>query len=149
MTWIEEAKTAILNSSETSSIYVGADSLKYKRKGQQFARFSTVVVLHLDSSHGCKVFHNTVTLPDYGNLKQRLMTEVSFAIAAASEIMDVMGDRRLEIHLDLNADAKHKSNVAVKEALGWVKGTLGIDASIKPHSWAASHCSDHVVRGNC
>jgi predicted RNase H-related nuclease YkuK (DUF458 family) len=41
----------------------------------------------------------------------------------------------------------YKSNVAVKEALGYVKGTLGIDAKIKPDSFAATHAADHVVRG--
>ena len=89
MTWIDEAKEAIIKSSDSSAVYVGSDSLRYKKKGQWFARYSTVVVLHVDSSRGCKVFHNNVVLPDYGNLKQRLMTEVSFAIEAASEIMDI------------------------------------------------------------
>ena len=143
---IEEAKKAIQNSSSSSSIYVGADSIRHKRNGKWYARYSTVVILHIDSKRGCKLFHKQVDLPDYGNLKQRLLNEVNYAVAAASEIIDVLGDRHMEVHLDINPNPKHKSSVAVKEALGWVKGSLGIDAKVKPDSFAATHAADHVVR---
>jgi len=143
---IEEAKKAIESSSSSSSIYIGADSIRYNNRGRWYAKYSTVVILHKDSKHGCKLFHRTVDLPDYGNLKQRLMTEVGYAIEAASELIEVIGERHLEIHIDINPNPKYKSSVAVKEALGYVKGSLGIDAKIKPSSWAASHAADHLVR---
>jgi predicted RNase H-related nuclease YkuK (DUF458 family) len=144
---IEEAKQAILDSSPHSSVYIGCDSIRHaNKKGQWFAKYSTVIIVHMDSKHGCKIFHNSVDLPDFGNLKQRLMNEVNYAIGAATEILDVLGDRHMEVHLDINPNPKHKSNVAVKEALGWVKGSLGIDAKIKPESFAATHAADHMVR---
>jgi predicted RNase H-related nuclease YkuK (DUF458 family) len=105
-----------------------------------------VIVVHVNSKHGCQIYHDTRDFPDYGNLKQRLLTEVQFAVEAATEIMDVIGNRHLEIHLDVNPDPKNKSNIAVNEAIGWVRGSLGIEPHIKPNSWAASHCADHVVR---
>lgn len=143
----DQAKEAILNSSESSSVYIGADSIRFKKKdGRWYAKYSTVIILHMDSKHGAKIFHKNVEMPDYGNLRQRLITEAGFAIEAASEIIDVIGNRRMEIHLDINPNPKHKSNVAVKEALGYVKGTTGLDAVIKPHSFAATHAADHVVR---
>lgn len=143
----EKAKELIKNSSESSSVYVGCDSIRFKDKhGKWHARYSTVVVLHIDSCRGCKLFHESEVLPDYGNMKQRLMTEVSFAIAATNEVIEVIGDRALHVHLDLNADPKHKSNVAVKEAQGYVRGATGISATIKPDSWAATHAADHAVR---
>ncbi len=142
----DEAKEAILNSSESSSVYIGADSIRFKKKdGRWYAKYSTVIILHVDSKHGAKIFHKNIEMPDYGNLRQRLITEAGFAIEAASEIIDVIGNRRMEIHLDINPNPKHKSNVAVKEALGYVKGTTGLDAVIKPHSFAATHAADHVV----
>jgi predicted RNase H-related nuclease YkuK (DUF458 family) len=144
---IEEAKQAILDSSPHSSVYIGCDSIRYvNKKGQWFAKYSTVIIVHMDSKHGCKIFHDSADLPDFGNLKQRLMNEVNYAIGAATEILDVLGDRHMEVHLDINPNPKHKSNVAVKEALGWVKGSLGIDAKIKPESFAATHAADHMVR---
>lgn len=142
----EEAKRAILDSSSESSVYVGADSIRFKKKGVWYARYSTVVILHMDSKKGCRLFHTSTDLPDYGNLKQRLLNEVQFAVIAASEIIEVIGNRHLEVHIDINSNPKHKSNVAVKEAIGWVRGSLGLEAKIKPHSWAASHAADHAVR---
>jgi predicted RNase H-related nuclease YkuK (DUF458 family) len=142
----EEAKQAIIDSSLQSSVYVGCDSIRYKKKDKWYAKYSTVVILHMDSKKGCRLFHESIDLPDYGNLKQRLMTEVQLAVAAASEIIDVIGDRHMEIHLDLNPSPNHKSNIAVKEAIGWVRGSFGFDPMIKPESFAATHAADHAVR---
>jgi uncharacterized protein len=144
---LETAKQAILQSSPQSSVYVGCDSIRYRRKDKQwFAKYSTVIIVHMDSNKGCRLFHETVDMPDYGNMKQRLLMEVQLAVAAATEIIEVLGDRHLEIHIDVNSNPKHKSNVAVKEALSWVKGSLNIDAKIKPHAFAATHAADHAVR---
>lgn len=143
---IEEAKKAIIESSQESAVYVGCDSIRFKKKDQWYAKYSTVVILHVDSKHGCRLFHESVDMPDYGNLKQRLLTEVQMAVQVATELIDVIGDRNMSIHLDINPNPKHKSNVAIKEALGWVRGSLGIDAQVKPNSWAATHAADHAVR---
>ena len=143
---IEAAKLAILQSSPQSSVYVGCDSIRYKKNKQWYAKYSTVIIVHMDSKKGCKLFHESVDMPDYGNLKQRLLMEVQLAVAAATEIIDVLGNRHMEVHLDINPNPKHKSNVAVKEALGWVRGSLGLEAKIKPASFAATHAADHAVR---
>ena len=143
---IEQAKQAILDSSPESSVYIGCDSIRFKKNKMWYAKYSTVIIVHMDSKRGCKLFHESVDMPDFGNLKQRLLNEVQMAVMAATEIVDVLGDRHMEIHLDINPNPKHKSSVAVKEALGWVKGSLGIDAKIKPSSFAATHAADHAVR---
>lgn len=143
---LEIAKKAIIQSSDSSSVYIGCDSIRFKKNGRWFAKYSTVVVLHRDSRHGCQIYHTSEDMEDYGNIKQRMLNEVSYAVTAATEIIEILGNRHLEIHLDINPDPKHKSNVAVKEAIGWVRGTTGIDPKIKPHSWCATHAADHVVR---
>ena len=143
---IEEAKQAILDSSKESSVYIGCDSIRFKKNKMWYAKYSTVIIVHMDSKRGCKLFHESVDMPDFGNLKQRLLNEVQMAVMAATEIVDVLGDRHMEIHLDINPNPKHKSSVAVKEALGWVKGSLGLDAKVKPASFAATHAADHAVR---
>lgn len=144
--FIEDAKEAILKSSEESSVYLGCDSIVSKKNGTWMAKYSTVIVVHKDSKHGCQIFHHSVNLPDYRNLKQRLMNESNFAIQAAFELVDILDGRSLSIHLDLNPDPRHKSNIAVKEAIGWVRGSLGIDPVIKPDAWCATHAADHIVR---
>jgi predicted RNase H-related nuclease YkuK (DUF458 family) len=143
---IEEAKKAIIASSQQSSVYIGCDSIRFRKNKQWYAKYSTVVIVHMDTKKGGRIFHSSVDMPDYGNLKQRLLMEVQLAVSTATEIIDVIGDRHFEIHLDINPNPNHKSSVAVKEALGWVKGSLGMDAKIKPHSFAATHAADHVVR---
>ena len=143
---VEEAKIEIASSSSETSIYVGVDSDRYKVNGKWFAKYSTVIIVHKNSKNGAKIFHETIELPDYGNVKQRLLQEVGFAISTVQEIAEVVGERHLEIHLDLNGNPKYKSNTAVKEALGWVRGSTGLDAVIKPDSFAASHAADHIVR---
>jgi predicted RNase H-related nuclease YkuK (DUF458 family) len=143
---IEEAKKAIIASSQQSSVYIGCDSIRFRKNKQWYAKYSTVVIVHMDTKKGGRIFHSSVDMPDYGNLKQRLLMEVQLAVTTATEIVDVIGDRHFEIHLDINPNPSHKSSVAVKEALGWVKGSLGMDAKIKPHSFAATHAADHVVR---
>jgi len=145
---LEDAKKAIAASSKESSVYIGSDSIRFKKAGVWYARYSTVVILHLDSKHGCKLFHSTETMRDYGSMKQRLLTEVSYTVTLALELLEVIGERHLEVHLDLNANPRHKSNVAVKEALGFCHGSLpGVQVEIKPNGWAASSCADHLVRG--
>ena len=143
---IEKAKQAILDSSQQSSVYIGCDSIRFRKNKMWYAKYSTVVIVHMDTNKGGRIFHTSVDMPDYGNLKQRLLMEVQLAVSTATEIIDVIGDRHFEIHLDINPNPNHKSSVAVKEALGWVKGSLGMDAKIKPHSFAATHAADHVVR---
>lgn len=147
---LEEVKQAIANSSETSSVYVGCDSIRFKKNGRFFARYATVVILHVDSRHGCKLFYTEETLPDFGNktegLRQRLINEASFAITVASELVDVLGDRQMEIHLDINPKEEHASSKAVKEAVGYVLGATGIQPKIKPFAFAAMHAADKVAR---
>ena len=148
MTWIEKAKEAIINSSLESSVYIGCDSDRYKKNGAWYIRYATCIILHKDSKHGALIFHNTVIERDWSNsLRQKLMTEVQHAINAALEVIDVVGDRHIEVHLDINRSEKHKSNIAMKEALGYVKGTLGLDAKCKPEGFAAAHAADHLCRG--
>lgn len=138
-----KAKEAIRSSSRESSVYIGCDSRRIPAKKK--ALFSTVIVLHRDSKRGCSVFHHQVELPDYGQIRARLMTETQLALEAFSAIEDVIGDRKLEIHLDVNPDPKHASNVVAAEALGWVR-SLGLEAKIKPESFAATTAADHWVR---
>jgi predicted RNase H-related nuclease YkuK (DUF458 family) len=142
----DEAKKAIRESSKSSSIYIGADSIRYKKNGNWWAKYAIVIVLHQDSKRGCKLFHSYVDMQDFGSIKQRLLNEVMYAIEATYAVVDDVESRHLELHIDINPSPRHKSNVALKEALGWVKGSLGIDAVIKPNAWAATHAADHLVR---
>lgn len=148
-TWIEQARETIRASSLESSVYIGCDSKRFKRKGIWYARYMTVIIVHRDSSRGCQLYYDAQILQDWGSdksPKQRLLNEVMFAVNAATEILDDVGKRHMELHIDINPNPRYKSNAAVKEALGYVKGNLGLDAKIKPEAFAAMHAADHLVR---
>lgn len=161
---IQEAVVAIRESAQDSSIYIGCDSIRFKNKGEWWVCYSTVVVLHKNSKHGGSIFSEnkyekqyvgpTREKPTQG-LHQRLMTEVTHALAVYDTISGAIGERYFEIHLDINSNDLHASNQVVKQALGWVKsypspsndgGLVGDRAKVKPHAWAATHAADHVVR---
>lgn len=48
------------------------------------------------------------------------MKEVDYAVLTALSIIDVIGNRKLEVHLDINPNENYKSNIIVKEAVGYV-----------------------------
>lgn len=144
--YIDDARAAIRASSLDSSVYIGSDSIRFKKNGLWYAKYSTVIIVHKDSNKGCTLFHDSVVLQDFGVIKQRMLNEVMFAVNAALEVLEDIGERHFELHIDINPSPKHKSNVAVKEALGYVRGNLGIEAKIKPYAFAAMHAADHLVR---
>lgn len=145
---LEEVKAYILSTPETSSVYIGCDSQKHRRKDATFyATYARVVVVHYASSKGCRVFGDIRRMEDYGSLRQRLMQEVQFAVELSDLILDCIGNRNFEIHLDINPDEKQGSNVVIKEAIGYVRGVTGIDPKVKPEAIASSYAADALTRG--
>ena len=141
-----EVKQAIRDASPDTCVYIGCDS---KRSRDGVVRFATVVILHLEGKHGGKIYSDIETEIFYDkptNPKLRLVTEAHKAVNLAYELIEVIGERHFEIHLDLNSDPKYKSNAAVKEALGYVLGMLGCEAKIKPEAFAATNAADKLVR---
>ncbi len=146
---LNEAIKAISESSLESSVYVGCDSIRFNKRNVWYIKYATVIVIHKDSNKGGKIFYETEVMRDYNDGKtprQRLVMEAGYAAMAASAIKEVVGSRHMEIHLDLNPSPKHKSNAAVKEAIGYVLAQTGIEPKIKPQSWAAAHAADHMVK---
>ncbi len=149
---LQEAIETIQASSKESSIYIGCDSRVMKKKDPKTkrtistAKYTTVIVIHKDSCHGARIFHFSETRPDYGDCFTRMMSEVEIALEVFEPIAAVLDGRHLEIHLDINKDKQHKSNVAMQAAMGYVLGVTGIEPKIKPDAWAAAHAADHMVR---
>jgi hypothetical protein len=136
---------AVLNASATSSFYIGCDSSVYRTKeGKKLAKYVVVFIVHKNSNNGCSIIHDEYVQEDFGNLKQRLLNEVSYALNVASQVVDLLKGRKLEIHLDINPNPSYKSNAAIKEALAYVKG-MGLEAKVKPYSFAATHAADHLT----
>ena len=145
---IQEIKSFIESQSPETKIYLGADSERYKNKGKWYADYTIAVVVHIDGCHGCKIFGEVQTELDYDakNSKpsMRLMNEVYKVAELYQKIVDVIGDRHVEIHLDINPDERHNSSIVIQQAVGYIKGMCNVVPMVKPKAFAASYAADRL-----
>ncbi len=136
-----ELREYIKSTSEDTAIYVGCDS----RQTPYHTVFVTVVVVHIDSSRGARIFWKVEKTKRIDSLRHRLMGEVDRAVYTALMISDVVGDRPFEVHLDINPNPRHDSSIVVREAIGYVLAQ-GLKPVVKPNSIAASTVADYISR---
>jgi predicted RNase H-related nuclease YkuK (DUF458 family) len=145
---IQEIKSFIESQSPETKIYLGADSERYKSKGKWYADYTIAVVVHIDGCHGCKIFGEVQTELDYDakNSKpsMRLMNEVYKVAELYQKIVDVVEDRHVEIHLDINPDERHNSSIVIQQAVGYIKGMCNVVPMVKPKAFAASYAADRL-----
>ena len=141
----DELRRLIKESSLDSSIYVGADSKTFKRDGIRKCAYCVSVIIHKDSKHGGKGYHQINIEQDHGDIKApdiRLMNEVYKIMEVMEQIHESIGERHHEVHLDVSPDPRYKSNRVMSQAMGLIRGCFGIEPKIKPQAWAASTISD-------
>jgi predicted RNase H-related nuclease YkuK (DUF458 family) len=145
---VDFVRNFIKNSSPESKIYIGCDSERFKQNGKWIADYCVAVVIHIDGKHGCKVFGEVTRKIDYdakvGRPAIRLMNEVYIVQETFEKIIDSIGSRYVEIHLDINPDKKFGSSCVVEQAIGYIKGTCNIEPMVKPNAFAASICADRL-----
>ena len=143
---VTELKTLIDAQSPETKIYLGCDSERVNIRGTWFADYAAVVVVHIDGKHGCRIFGEVTRERDYDQRRNkpamRLMNEVYKVSALFQKLADVLEDRDVEVHLDLNPDELHGSNCVIAQAIGYIKGTCNIVPMVKPDAWAASFGAD-------
>lgn len=143
---IQKVKEYIEAQGPDTKVYLGADSVRVKRHGQWFADYTLVIVVHINGCHGCKIFGETQTELDYDQKKSkpalRLMNEVYKVSELFQELKDILEDREVEVHLDINPDISHGSSCVVQQAIGYIKGTCNVIPMVKPNAFAASYAAD-------
>lgn len=140
----ELVRHEIKNAHPDTIFYFGCDSRKYRKKNGEFwASYATVVIAHIGGKHGCKVFGQIEKERLYNNnMKMRLLMEAYKVCDMVLMFQDDLDDRPFEVHLDINSDPKAKSNIALKEATGYVLGMTGVTPLFKPESFASSCAAD-------
>ena len=140
----EAVRQEIQNAHPNTKFYFGCDSRKFRKKnGEFFASYATVILVHLEGNHGCKVFGQIEKERLYNNsMKMRLLTEVRKVCDMVLKFQDDLADREFEVHLDINSNDKEKSNVALKEATGYVLGLVNVYPKFKPDAFASSAAAD-------
>ena len=145
---IAEVTKFIHAQSPETKIYIGADSERYKRDGKWYADYTLAIVVHINGRHGCKIFGEVQTEIDYDaqNSKpsMRLMTEVYKVAELYHKIVDVVEDKEVQIHLDINPKECYNSSVVIQQAVGYIKGTCNVVPMVKPNAFAASYAADRL-----
>jgi len=129
-----------------SKLYLGADSVRFMKDGQAFARISVVAVIHLAASKGCRVIGDNYVERVYdknlGKPQHRMMLEVYEVCKLYLELVEVLEDVDIEVHLDISEDSQYGSSCAAKQAAGYILGMCNVRPIMKPNAWAASTCAD-------
>lgn len=122
-------------------ICIGTDS-QVKNNHVEFA----TVIVFLREKKGGFMFIANYNMQGGMGLKERMITEVAKSIEIAYALCDIMERHgvELEVHADINTDPSFKSNVALKEAMGYILG-MGFVFKAKPDAFASSACADKVV----
>lgn len=145
----EEIAEYIKNQSPDAKAYIGVDSERFIKDKKPHARFHKVIVIHAFGGNGGRVFGETVVEPDYdikSKPSYRLMTEVFKAAELYLEFTSRFPDIEVEVHLDLNPQEQYKSSKVVQQAIGYIRGSCGVDPVLKPDAFCASHIADHFPK---
>lgn len=146
---LDYVREYIKNTSSSSKIYIGSDSVRVKRGEVWYAEYATVVVIHYDGCRGCKIFGQIDSEKDYDQKKNkprlRLMNEVIRTANLFIDLEDAIGDRHVEIHLDINPSENFGSSCVIGEAVGYIKGMCNVVPFVKPQAFAASVAADRLL----
>lgn len=145
---LARVKEFIEQQSPETKIYIGCDSERYRRGGVWYADYILAIVVHIDGKHGCKIFGEVITERDYDQKASkptfRLMNEVYKISELYLKLQEVLIDRNVEVHLDINPDDDHISNIVLSQAVGYIKGTCNVVPLVKPNAFAASYAADRL-----
>ena len=144
----QEVKAFIEKQSPSTKIYIGADSERFRLDGKWYADYTLAVVIHIDGCHGCKIFGEVQRELDFDQKKSkpamRLMNEVYKVSELFQYLADVLEDRYVEVHLDINPNEMYGSSCVIQQAIGYIKGTCNVVPMVKPRAFAASYAADRM-----
>lgn len=60
------------------------------------------------------------------------------------KLHEVLEDRYVEIHLDINPDEHYGSSCVIQEAVGYIRGMCNVIPMVKPNAFAASYAADRL-----
>jgi len=123
-------------------VYIGTDS-QVKRGVVEFA----TVIVFLRKHKGGFMFINRDKITRRLSIKERMLTEVQKSIDIAYQLCPLLDQYHieLEVHADINTNPHFQSNVALKEAMGYIMG-MGFQFRAKPESFASTNCANKMVQ---
>jgi predicted RNase H-related nuclease YkuK (DUF458 family) len=70
------------------------------------------------------------------------MNEVYKIAELYLKLHDVLEEREVEVHLDINPNEMHGSSCVINEATGYIRGMCNVIPMVKPKAFAASYAAD-------
>jgi predicted RNase H-related nuclease YkuK (DUF458 family) len=145
---LDEVRDYIVNQSPQTKIYIGCDSERFRIGEDWYADYILAIVIHKDGKHGCKLFGEVIRERDYDQKinrpRYRLMNEAYKLSELYLKLADVIEDREVEVHLDINPNEMYGSNCVINEAIGYIRGTCNVIPMVKPKAFAASYAADRL-----
>lgn len=140
-TLIEKAIVREQSEGYNLKICVGSDSQAYK----SHIEYATAIVVLREGKGGFMFMRNLKGTKQI-SIKERMLKEVTMSVETAYAICNILDKYNvaLEVHADINTDPKFQSNVALKDAMGYILG-MGFEFKAKPYAFASSSCADKVV----
>ena len=122
-------------------VCIGSDS----QVKAEITEFATAIVF-LREGRGGFVFVKKYVSEHKFTIKERMIQEVADSVQFAYKICPILDkyNTSLEVHADINTDPNFKSNVALKEAMGYILG-MGYTFKAKPDAFASTYCAGKVV----
>lgn len=122
-------------------VCIGTDS---QVRGDEI-HFASVIVFLRERKGGFMFVHQELSKKPM-SLRERMITEVGKSVEVAYALCDILDKHNveLEVHADINTDPYFQSNVALREAMGYILG-MGFVFKAKPEAFASSNCADKVV----
>ena len=143
---IDEVRDFILAQTPETKVYIGGDSERFLIGKDWYADYIMVVVVHINGNNGCKIFGEVQRERDWDQKRDkprmRLMNEVYKIAELYLKLHDVIEDREVEVHLDINPNEMHGSSCVINEAVGYIKGMCNVVPMVKPRAFAASYAAD-------
>jgi len=143
---IDEVRDFIMAQTPETKVYIGGDSERFLIGKDWYADYIMVVVVHINGNNGCKIFGEVQRERDWDQKRDRprmrLMNEVYKIADLYTKIHDVLEDREVQVHLDINPDEMYGSSCVINEAVGYIKGMCNVVPMVKPKAFAASYAAD-------
>ena len=145
---IDEVKQFIEAQTPNTKIYIGGDSERFLIGNDWYADYTLAIVVHINGNNGCKIFGEVQRERDYDQRRDRprmrLMNEVYKIAELYIKLQDVLEDRTVEVHLDINPNEMYGSSCVINEAVGYIRGMCNVIPMVKPNAFAASYCADRL-----
>jgi len=130
----------IISEHPDCKIYIGCDSQNVAKK----TVYATAVVFRY-GNNGAHVIYYKDDMKIITSLRDKLWGEVERSIDVAYYLQTEGEINIFRIDLDYNKSPKHRSNIVLKEATGWVEG-MGYSHACKPEMLIAIRVANKLCR---